>query len=123
VVGVIAEVGAGALCAVITGGAGSVLCGAIGGLVSALVTDGLKCYGGEADRCSAKTLLTDAAIGIGSGMLGAGLGGGLSATVKSAAQKSTEPLRKFGIDLVTDTLRDMPKTVCQLGLLKRRVIR
>ena len=48
------------------------MCGALGGMVTSLVTDGLKCYGGEADRCSAKTLLANAAIG---GITGAAFGG------------------------------------------------
>jgi hypothetical protein len=118
VVGVIAGVGIGLLCTAVTGGSGALLCGAIGGMAMALVTDGLKCYGGDADRCSAKTLLVDAAIGAGTGMLGAGVGGGLAAGGRAMVQGSSA-LKTFGADTVRGTLRESPKQLARtVGFMK-----
>jgi RHS repeat-associated protein len=121
VVGVIAGVGVGALCTVITGGSGALLCGALGGMARALVTDGLKCYGGDADRCSAKALLVDAAIGAGSGMLGAGVGGGLAAGGRAIFQGSSV-LKTFGAGTVRGMFREAPKQLARtVGFVKGRI--
>ncbi|WP_233605908.1 RHS repeat-associated core domain-containing protein [Micromonospora sp. Llam0] len=79
VVGVIAGVAVGLTCTVVTGGSGALLCGALGGAVSGLVTGGLKCAGGHKSRCSAGSLARDAGVGailgLAGGAAGAALGG------------------------------------------------
>ena len=87
-------------------------------MARALVTAGLKCYGGDADRCSAKTLLVDAAIGAGSSMLGAGVGGGLAAGGRAIFQGSSV-LKTFGAGTVRGTFREAPKQLARtVGFVK-----
>lgn len=81
VMGVIAGVGIGLACTALTGGAGALACGALGGMVSGLVTGGLKCYGGDKSRCSAGSIAQDALWGAAFGLAGGAGGGALGGAI------------------------------------------
>ncbi|NUT20964.1 MAG: DNRLRE domain-containing protein [Hamadaea sp.] len=77
-VGTVAGVLVGLGCTALTGGAGAIACGALGGLVNGLVTGGLQCAGGDQSHCGAGLLLdavAGAALGAAGGALGALIGG------------------------------------------------
>ncbi|MEV0902628.1 RHS repeat-associated core domain-containing protein [Actinoplanes sp. NPDC049802] len=107
VVGVVAGVGVGLACTALTGGGGAVLCGALGGAVTGLVTAGLECYGGDESKCGVGNLATEAAIGAGLGALGGGVGavgGGLLKGGLSGARSAVTSLPKQTLGAVREIL-------------------
>ena len=105
IVGTVAGVVVGLGCTAITGGAGAIACGALGGLVTGLTTGALQCAGGDQSHCGMRNMLLDAAVGAGLGALGgaagallggagagmlSGLRGGLSAIGKGAVSGFTK---------------------------------
>jgi RHS repeat-associated protein len=74
-------------CMVVTGGVGSIGCGALAGVVSSLVTQGAKCYDGQQGACSAGSFVKAGVVGGVTGAAGGGLGelaGGLAGAASDA---------------------------------------
>ncbi|MFF5219266.1 hypothetical protein ACFY2A_28890, partial [Micromonospora sp. NPDC000442] len=119
VVGVIAGVAVGLTCTVVTGGSGALLCGALGGAVSGLVSGGLKCAGGNQNRCSAGSLALDlgigAVLGLAGGAAGAALGGAISglfaASLRGAASGARSAIGGLGRGTVTAARQGTPASI------------
>ncbi len=86
-IGTVAGIGTGVLCAIATGGAGAVLCGALGGFVSSVVTGGLNVAAGkESWGQFGVDVLTSTVVGGAAGGVGAMLGGGVSGAIDAGVQ-------------------------------------
>mgnify|MGYP001222640175 CR=1 FL=1 len=96
VIGAVTGVVVGLGCTVLTGGSGAVLCGALGGAVTGLVSSGLKCAGGDEGHCNGglvKNVLISAGLGALGGFGGAAVGGLLKAGLRGAASAASAAVR------------------------------
>jgi hypothetical protein len=86
-IGTVAGIATGVLCTIATGGAGAVACGALGGFVSSVATDGLNVAAGkEGWGQFGLDVFTGTVVGGVAGGVGAMLGGGVSGAIEAGVE-------------------------------------
>jgi large repetitive protein len=94
-------------CMALTGGVGSIGCGALAGVAASMVTQGAKCYDGQKGACAVSSFAQAAVVGWVTGDLGAGLGEGLGVAASGLAGVASDAVGGFlgrtASDAVTST--------------------